>query len=43
MESIASGRQAAARPQSRRAPAKVDSMANDLLRSLSAVPVGAGV
>jgi hypothetical protein len=43
MESISSGRNAAARTESRRAPAKVDSMANDLLRSLSAVPAGAGV
>jgi hypothetical protein len=44
LESIGAGRAAEARTtEHRRAPAKVDSMANDLIRSLAAVPAGAGV
>ncbi|HEX6912425.1 MAG TPA: hypothetical protein VF142_18615 [Longimicrobium sp.] len=44
LDSIRGGRAAENRvSESRRAPAKVDSMANDLLRGLAAVPAGVGV
>lgn len=44
LESIRGGRAAETRSaESRRAPARVDSMANDLLRGLAAVPAGVGV
>jgi tetratricopeptide (TPR) repeat protein len=44
LDSIRGGRTAEHRvSESRRAPAKVDSMANDLLRGLAAVPAGVGV
>lgn len=44
LESIGGGRSAEAKiTESRRAPAKVDNMATDLLRGLATVPAGAGV